>query len=86
MNCSLRTDRNVVVATSLSPEAASALAWAVQGVCRDGDAVHLVHVVRCLSPPTQVYCHGPDDALPIDEQPHHVREDVLQAQALIKAK
>lgn len=34
----------------------------------------------------QVYCHGPDDALPIDEQPHHVREDVLQAQALIKAK
>lgn len=49
-----RPERNVVLATSLTPESAAALTWAVQNFCRSGDAVHLVHVVRCLSTPSEV--------------------------------
>jgi hypothetical protein len=43
-----------VVATSLLPEAATAVKWAARHLCRKGDAVHLVHVARCLSTPAEV--------------------------------
>lgn len=33
---------------------ASAVSWAVQHLCRPHEAVHLVHVIRCLSTPTEV--------------------------------
>lgn len=46
--------RNVVVATSLEPEAAAAVQWAAQQLCQKGDAVHLVHVARCMSTPAEV--------------------------------
>jgi Universal stress protein family len=44
----------VVVAVSLTPESAAALTWAIQNLCRKGDAVHIVHVVTCLSTPSEV--------------------------------
>ena len=51
--------RQVVVAVSLTPESAAALTWAIQNLCRSGDAVHLVHVVTCLSTPSEVKHPGP---------------------------
>lgn len=52
--------RNVVVATSLVPEAAAAVAWTAQQLCRPGDCIHLVHVVRCLTTPSEVlFPHRP---------------------------
>jgi hypothetical protein len=46
--------RNVVVATSLEPEAAAAVKWAAQQLCQKGDAVYLVHVATCMSTPAEV--------------------------------
>lgn len=43
-----------MLATSLTPESGVALTWAIQHLCRKGDAMHLVHVVRCLSTPSEV--------------------------------
>ena len=51
--------RQVVVAVLLTPESAAALTWAIQNLCRSGDAVHLVHVVTCLSTPSEVRRAGP---------------------------
>jgi nucleotide-binding universal stress UspA family protein len=53
-----RIARNVVVATSLAPEAAIAVKWAAQHLCRKNDGLHLVHVARCLSTPSEVSLLG----------------------------
>lgn len=81
-----RPARNVVVAASLVPEAAAAVAWTAKQLCRPGDCIHLVHVVRCLTTPSEVYHPGPGNAIPVDEQPHHERQDVMHAQQLIKKR
>ena len=47
------------MAISLTPESAAALTWAIQNLCRSGDAVHIVHVVTCLSTPSEVRHCGP---------------------------
>lgn len=84
MSAGQQCDRTVVLATSLVPEAGVALAWATERVCRPGDAVHLVHVICCLTTSDEVYHPGPGNTFAIDDQPHDERQEVLRAQALIK--
>lgn len=50
-------ERNVVVAFDASEDSLKALEYAAKNIFRKGDIFHLVHVVKCLEPPLEVF-HG----------------------------
>lgn len=80
--------RSIVVAASLTAASETSLAWVIDNLAREGDAIHVCHVCKCLEDPTEIYISGPGNSFKVNDLhgKHHEHEDVVKAQHRIKER